>query len=361
MSEPRHLLRSIRRMKWETRRAVTMFVIVAVVFEVINTSYFSTNDAFTVVEGLTTLGLASLAMGLTMLAGEFDLAIPSTAACAGIVAVDLAGHGIVVAILAACGVGLGIGLVQGVLIWWLRINSLVLTIGSQIALGGLATLISHNKTVVASNLSLSIDIQQRWWLFSPGSLLAIAAFFIVGGLLAYTHLGREIRAVGGARGEAIGSGIELWRPIITVFAISGLLSGLLGALSTIAVGSASATQFSTLLLNAVAGALIGGISLRGGRGTVLGIAIGVFVLEILSSGLTLIGAAFYVDELATGALLLLVIASDIARGALTLGGLRGLMVIGGRGPGGGATLGTLGGQAEPAPFAGSIDEPPPSR
>ena len=333
-------------------------MVVAVVFQVLNTSFFSTNDAYTVVEGLTSLGLASLAMGTCMLAGEFDLAIPSTAACAGIVAVDLSGHGMFVAIAAACGVGLVVGLLQGYLIWLLRINSLVFTIGTQIALIGVATLISHTQTVVASNFGLAVTIQERYFVFSPGSLIAIAAFLIVGLTLAYTHLGREIRAVGGGRAEATGSGIELWRPIIAVFVVSGVLSGLLGALSTLAVGSASATQFSTLLLNAVAGALIGGISLRGGRGTIVGIVIGVFVLQVLSSGLTLVGAAYYVDELATGALLLLVIASDIARGALSAGSLTSLFVWSGRGPSGGVAVGVSTGQADPPAFAGTADDPP---
>jgi ribose transport system permease protein len=314
--------RVAKRVDWETRRALLMLILVAVVFEAWNSAFFSVNDAYVVVLGLGSLGLASLAMGVTMLAGEFDLAIPSNAALAGIVAVDVSKDGLVVALLVVCAIGLVVGLVQGYLIWLLRINSLMLTIGSQIALLGLATLISHTQTVVASNIGLAVALQRRYFIFSPEALIAIAAFVLVGLMFSYTQLGREIRAAGGGRTEAIGSGVALWRPIVTVFVISGVLSGLLGGLSTLAVGSASATQFSTLLLNAVAGALIGGVSLRGGRGTVTGIILGVFVLGALSSGLTLVGAAYYVDEFAIGALLLFVIGSDIRRGRVGVAGVR---------------------------------------
>lgn len=340
MTKPTWRLGAAKRVGWETRRALAMLIVVALVFEVWNTAFFSVNDAYTVVLGLGSLGLASLAMGVTMLAGEFDLAIPSTAALAGIVAVDLSNDGLVVALLVGCAIGLVVGLVQGYLIWLLRINSLMFTIGSQIALLGLATLISHTQTVVASNIGLALTLQRRYFIFSPESLIAIAAFVLVGLMFSYTQLGREIRAVGGGRTETVGSGVALWRPIVTVFAISGVLSGLLGGLSTLAVGSASATQFSTLLLNAVAGALIGGVSLRGGRGTVTGIMLGVFVLGVLSSGLTLVGAAYYADEFAIGALLVVVIVSDIRRGRVGLAAMRAKLAARARAPRGRGTVTT---------------------
>ena len=252
------------RISWETRRAGVIFVVVVVSFEIWNHSFISVSTAFTVLQGLTFLGLASLAMGLTMITGEFDLAIPSTAACAAIIAVDLSNEGVWVSVLAACAFGIIVGLLQGYLIWLLRINSLVFTIGTQIVLLGLATLISHTQTVVASNLSLALSIQHHYYVLSPVSIVGILAFLFVGLGLTYTQAGLDIRAAGGGRAEAIGSGIQLWRPIILVFLVSGIFSGLLGALSALSVGSASATMFSDLLLNAVAGALIGGISLRGG-------------------------------------------------------------------------------------------------
>ena len=136
-------------------------------------------------------------------------------------------------------------------------------------------------------------------------------FVLLGLFLTRTRFGREIYAVGGGRVEAAGAGIRSTRPLVIAFAISGCLAGLAGALSAIKSGSAQPVGFENLLLPAVTAALIGGVSLFGGVGTVIGIALGAFTLRCVISVLYLEGSQFYVENLATGLLLLVVLAIEM--------------------------------------------------
>ena len=138
-------------------------------------------------------------------------------------------------------------------------------------------------------------------------------FLAVGAFLAYSRYGREIYAVGGGRSEAVAAGVPLWRPIVVAFTLSGFLAGLTGAVVSLKIGSASpAIGFQDLLLPSVTAALIGGVSLLGGRGNALGIFVGVLTIRFISSGLSLQGLPFYVESLAIGAVLLAVIVLDLS-------------------------------------------------
>jgi ribose transport system permease protein len=252
-------------------------------------------------------------VAITIIAGEFDLSIPTVALCAGVIAVLLSGQGLLVAVIVATGAATAFGFAQGVAISWLRINSIVFTVGTFIALQGVAFILTGGGTVTITDFSLAKTLSQRIEIVSPSSVAVILVFVLVGMLLAYTRYGRELYAVGGGRGEAVAAGISLWRPIVVAFTLSGLLAGLTGAMVSLKVGSASpALSFQDLLLPSVTAALVGGVSLLGGRGGVIGVFVGVLIIRFISGGLSLRGAPYYVESLALGALLLVVIVIDLA-------------------------------------------------
>ena len=264
-------------------------------------------------EGFTNIGLAALAVAITIIAGEFDLSIPTMALVAGVIAVLLSGQGLLVAIVVATVAATVFGFAQGVAISWLRINSIVFTVGTFIALQGVAFILADGRTVAISDFSIAQTLSQRIEIVSPSSIFVIIVFALVGGFLAYTRYGRELYAVGGGRSEAVAAGVPLWRPIVVAFTLSGLLAGLTGAIVSLKIGSASpAIGFQDLLLPSVTAALVGGVSLLGGRGGAIGVFVGVIIIRLISGGLSLRGLPFYVESLALGALLLVVIVIDLA-------------------------------------------------
>jgi ribose/xylose/arabinose/galactoside ABC-type transport system permease subunit len=308
-------MRAAQRVEAMTWARIALCLVVFAFFTVRDDRFFTTNNVFTIFEGFAFLGLAALAVGVTIIAGEFDLSVGSAAAVAGIVAASIVEDiGLVPAVLVTSAIGAAYGAAQGYLVHRLRIQSLVFTLGTLIALRGVAFMISGENTVVIADLSIANSVRRQLWIFSPFSLVTIAVFVTIGLFLRYTRDGREIYGIGGGRQEAAAAGVAVVRPLVLAFALSGSIAALTGALTSIKSASAGPAAFEELLLPAVTAALIGGVSLFGGKGSVLGIAIGALTLRFLISGLSLEGAPFYVLTLATGVVLIVVVVLELVIG-----------------------------------------------
>lgn len=312
MTGARRLAARVEPMAWAR---LALFAAVFVVFAVLYPRFASANNIFTIFEGFAWLGLGALAVGVTIIAGELDLSVGSVAAVSGIIAVFLVEDiGLVPAVLASTLAGLVFGAAQGYLVHRLKVHSLVLTLGSLIALRGLAFMISGENTVAMENLDIAFAVRTQLGIFSPFSLVTILVFALAGFFLVYTRFGREIFAVGGGRNEAAAAGVPLVRPLVLTFALSGSIAALAGAMTSIKSGSAGPAAFETLLLPAATAALIGGVSLLGGKGSVAGIAVGALTLRCISSGLSLGGLPFYVLTLAIGVVLITVVVLELLVG-----------------------------------------------
>jgi ribose transport system permease protein len=291
-------------------RAVVLAVVVWTGFAIFQPGFATVNNTYSIVQGLTFVGLAAVAFGTTMIAGELDLAVPATATVAGVIALQHTDT-VWTALLVGALVGLVIGTLQGVLVLVIGLHSVVLTLGTAAALIGVALELTNTSTVVSKNLETADAIQHQLFIFSPGSIIAIVLMAVIGLVLGRTMLGTEIRGIGGGRTEAIAAGVPLWRPLTATFVISGTLSGVLGVLVSLGVGSVSATSFDNLLLPAVTAALVGGVALQGGRGTVFGIGVGALTLRFVNSGMSLAGRPFFEVSLAIAVLLLVVVIIDL--------------------------------------------------
>lgn len=277
---------------------------------IVSSTFRSASSVFAVLEGFAFLGLVALGISFTMIAGEFDLSVGSMAALAGVVAIQTSFLGLVPAILIATAAGVGLGALQGFLIYRLRINSFIFTIGTLILLRGLAYVLSGDKPVVLTDFTLSDPMLVRWLFLSPSSVVAIALFVVAGLFLAYTRPGRELYAIGGARSEAVMSGVSLKKNLTSAFGISGGLAALAGAMACMRGGSATPEGFYELLLMAAAAALIGGISLYGGRGTIVNVILGVGIASVLAAGMAALAAPSYLRDFLLGLLLLVMMSVD---------------------------------------------------
>ena len=290
-------------------RAAFMAVIY-LVFALQLPTYHTSSGVAALLDGAVLIGIVSVGVGVTMIAGEFDLSVGSLAALTGVIALEIISIGVLPALLVGVLFAAAVGAVQGLLIGVLGINSLVFTIGTLIGLRGLAMVVAHEQTITMPIEQLpDVDILTQHFLgvFSPISVGMIVVFVAVGLFLKYTRWGREIYAIGGGRNEARAAGVPLLRPMMIAFTLSGALGGLGGALLSIRLGSATPLGFDSLLLSAATTCLMGGIALEGGIGNVIGIAIGLFTLRFLVTGMAALGAPYYVQNLAVGALLILVV------------------------------------------------------
>ena len=274
-----------------------------------NELFATHRTTFAIMERFAVLGLVGLALTLCIIAGEIDLSIGSNAALAAVIAVRFTDSlGAVTALIIAVTISMLIGVVQGYFIAYLRIRAIVLTVGTLMLLRGVALFAAEEKTVMLTDFTVPDFITTKMLgYFSPASILVIIMFVAVGLFMSFTRYGREIYAIGGARKEALAAGISLKRPMIIVFAISGFCAGLGGVIIGLRSGTAQALGLQYLLLAGTVAAFIGGVSILGGKGGVIGAAIGTLTVNFLNTGLVFNVTPAFMVQLYLGVLLMVVI------------------------------------------------------
>ena len=301
------IIATARRTTGDYARPLVLLLLTIVVMGSAVGSFRGESAVYAVLEQFAVLGLLALGVSVTVIAAELDLSIVATAALSAIVGAHFSDRGAAMMIVAAVAAGVMIGGAQGYLIGRLRINSIMFTIGTSILLGGLAYVVADNKPVLLADFTISDPFLLRYGVLSLSSIVALGAFVVIGVYYGLSRLGRHVYAIGGGRHEAEAAGIRTSRVMAFTFAVSGSCAALAGVLASLRNGSATPGSFSQLLLPAVAACLIGGIGLQGGRGTVVHVMLGVAVLGTISAGLASNGSPESVNQLAQGALLLVLL------------------------------------------------------
>jgi ribose transport system permease protein len=268
-------------------------------------------DVYNALQGFAQLGLLALAIGITMIAGEFDLSVVGTYALGGMLAVEFGQTSPVLGVLVAMAGGAAVGIAQGGLIAWLRIPSMPVTLATYIALLGLTYAMSGglSKTYPNGDATLWVD-QTVAGVFSPRSLLTLAAFVAAALLLGFTRLGRELRAIGGDRRASRVAGVGVERRLVGIFTASGTLAALGGALLSYSFASANPDPGLQPLILAAVAALLGGVSLAGGRGTPTGLLAGTLSVALLAQIVAVTAIPDYSTQLLYAALLAVIVAVE---------------------------------------------------
>ncbi|MCW2840529.1 MAG: transporter permease [Aeromicrobium sp.] len=269
-----------------------------------------TYDLFNLFEAFAQIGLVTLGFGLLMMAGEFDLSIVGVYALSGVIAVKVGQDDPLLGVAVALGICVAFGALQGLLISWFQIASMPVTVGTYIALLGLTRVIGDNQASVPFD-----DIDATLWiqepvatLFSPRSLIVLGVFAVVALLCSATKWGREVRALGGDRKASRTAGVPVNRRLVALFAASSLLGAIAGVLSAFSAGAAITDPGSATLSLGVAGALIGGVALAGGRGSVPGILAGAMSIVLLGQIFFTAGVEEFYSDLVFGLVLLVIVA-----------------------------------------------------
>ncbi len=295
---------------WSNRTArpyLLLALTVAVFASMGGGTVLSLSTAHSVLQHFATLGPVALGLGLTILARNFDLSVAGVVGLAGCVAVLLGGSSPVLGVLAAVAVGAAFGLVQGTIITRLNLSSIGVTLGGLLTATGIAYVVTGNQEVRLDQPGIPALLDGP--ILGPMSvrfLVAVALFAVSAIIVGRTRAGRDLLAAGSDPKAALVAGVPVATVVITAFMLAGMCSALGGALLSYSLAAASPLPLSNTLVPAAAAAIIGGVSLRGGRGNPIGIAGGVLVLSALQSGLTALGVEPFVQDIVTGAVLLLV-------------------------------------------------------
>ncbi len=288
-------------------RALALLIIVVIVTAIMEPIAFT---AYEVTLGrIALIGLVALGLTAVILMGELDLAVASTLAVAGVVMASI--DNLALGILTALVVGLVIGAVNAFFVVVVGINSFIATLGMLFFLRGAAFVLSGEEPVRLSDIDAGIAFGKPLiGDLTPRMLLFILAFLALHIFVTRVRAGREFYAVGGNRQAAYDAGIPVRRRIFTGFMISGFVAALAGIINTLERTAADPTAGSTVLLASFAAAIIGGVLLTGGRGSVFGTLLGAASLGILQVALTLSGVQVDVQNIVIGSVLFIAVITD---------------------------------------------------
>jgi ribose transport system permease protein len=301
------------------RKRVVSLVILELIFVAgvgaYNSDFLRFENFRVIFDNMALDAIAMVGTVFLLAAGRFDLSIDGVANLSGILAgLSLTNWGVppVVAVLIGLGTGLTVGLINGVLIERYDFNPLITTLGTWWATLGIALGVTQGYTPYNFPQGFN-NIGQATF----GSLLievwyAVAIMAVGGVILKFTRFGYHVYATGGDRDASRLNGVRVVGIGILLYAVSGTLSGLVGTVFAARLASAPATAFSGLALNVIAGAVIGGASLSGGRGSVIGGLLGLLLLNMLDNAAIYVGISPYWEQLISGSVLLIAVGADVA-------------------------------------------------
>jgi ribose transport system permease protein len=280
-------------------------LLVAMVFAAPN--FYSTGNIETVLGDTAILGIVAAGMTVLIMAGAFDLSVTSIMGLAPIVAVSVAGDGSGLSLLLlSILTGVGLGAVNGLIVTRGRVAPFVATLGTLFVFGSVADIISKGNALIVTNSTvLKLGTGSIGQLLPYSFLIMLVVFGMCHILLRRLHLGRWVRSAGSNLRAAHVGGIDVRWVFFALFVISGALTGLAGILLSGYLASADATQAPNYNLAAIAVVVVGGTSLRGGEGTLVGTALAAWLFAVVGNGLVLVGVNSYWQYVATGIIVIL--------------------------------------------------------
>ncbi len=298
-----------------------VLIISVLAFGLANHRFLGPGALTVVLQQVTVTGFVALAQTIVILTAGIDLSVGEIVVLSSLVMGNLAVSGGVnawVAIVIGIFVGLVMGAFNGFLVAKIKLPPFIVTLGTLSIFSALKLAYSHsesirNEDIVAKAPEL-LFFGQKWALYGAtvtyGMIMLVIAAFGVWYLLNRTPWGRHVHAMGDDPDAAMLSGIAVDRTLISVYALAGLICGFTGWIAAGRVGTITPIGFETVNLDSITGVVIGGTSLFGGRGSVVGSVLGSIIVGVFVTGLSLAGVDSYWQTFATGCLVIIAVALD---------------------------------------------------
>jgi ribose transport system permease protein len=278
--------------------------------------YLSIRNFRIVVAQTVIVALGAIGMTMIIVSGGIDLSVGSVIALTGVVtAISIRdGASPLVAVVYAVLAGGLLGVFNGLLITRLRVIPFIATLGTLGMARGVAKWIAGQQTVNApptwvNELAVTFP-QPEWLVVAPGVWLTVALAVLVSLVLRYTVFGRRVFAIGSNEAAARACGISVDRLKIWIYGLAGLLFGLSGVMQMSRLRQGDPTVAIGTELDVIAAVVIGGGSLSGGVGTILGSMIGATIMAVLRNGSQQMGWPNYIQEIIIGAIIVIAVAVD---------------------------------------------------
>ncbi len=284
------------------------YIIIILFFSISTDNFFSKSNLLNVLDNISVLGFVSIGQIFALIVGGFDLSVGGVVPLAAVLYVTLSnlGYSTFFAMFIVLLVGGAVGLVNGFFVTKLKINPLITTLGTlsitaglaKLASGGLTTIMENPEAAMLAKKISGIPIHVVVLL-----IISVLSYFI----LRYTTFGRSIYAIGGNQEASRLAGLRVNLNINIVFVLCGTLAAFAGIVLASQLMAGSGTMGAETHLKSITAAVLGGASLAGGQGGIVGTMIGVLILGTLTNGMAIMQIQAFYQEIVTGIVLLLAI------------------------------------------------------
>lgn len=294
---------------------VIALIILMAVITIINSNFLTANNLLNLLLQVTSNALIAFGMTFVILTGGIDLSVGSILALSSALTAGLLGSGmpVTLAILISLILGCILGMMNGLLISYGKLAPFIVTLATMTIFRG-ATLVYTNGNPITKGLSDTFLFQflgQGYIVGIPFPVIIMFIVFIVLYVLLHkTAFGKSVYAIGGNEKAAYISGVKLDKVKIIIYSISGIMASISGLIITSRLSSAQPTAGASYEMDAIAAVVLGGTSLSGGKGRILGTLIGALIIGVLNNGLNIIGVSAFWQQVVKGVVILIAVLID---------------------------------------------------
>lgn len=297
-------------------RELTLIVLIALIILVmanINPYFFSLSNFRAVAVGMTPTAIIVIGMAILLVSGGFDLSVGSVMALSSTVVAMLLLTGMPIFSAVLCGLLMGgvIGIANGVLVTSFGINPLIATLGTMSIARGIALVLTEGFSVSSLPSSFAWIGKASFSGFPVIVIITIVLVLLFDLAVRHTRFFRQVYFIGANEKAAMLSGIHVNRVRIILYALTGVLAALAGVLLASRLMSGTPTAGNGIELQVLAAAVIGGASLRGGEGTILGAFLGVVFVALINNSMTMLAVSIYWQMIVIGSVLIIAVALDM--------------------------------------------------
>lgn len=300
--------------KQETGIFLVLVVLIGI-FLIASKTFGTPTNLLNVIRQIAFNGILAMGMTMVIVNGDIDLSIGSIYYMSAAFSAYFMTLGVPIWVCVILGLSLGVfaGYINGALVSYVGLPAFIATLGMMNVYRGAALMLTNGFTVEMTSMHIKDPGLESFKWIASGKLFGVipmmAIIFVIVAVIAYfifhrTIFGFRCRAVGGNRGAAEAAGINTKTVRIAAFTIMGFLSGMAGILMSAFLNNVQANIGSGMEMNAIAACIIGGTSIAGGKGSIIGAAIGCLILGVLSNGLVLIGVTTYLQVLVSGVVII---------------------------------------------------------
>lgn len=291
-------------------------VAILIVFQCLNKNYLTRNNIINILLSMSISGLVAVGETYLAVAGHMDMSCGAVAAFSGVLVSKLMmefGFAPFAAVPVVLVAGACVGLINAFLVNWLRFNHFIATLATKSIFRGMAYLICNGKSIYINNESFTKLGTGRFLGVPIPVYIFIVVIFIFGFILSSTRFGRSIYMIGGNATAARLAGLNQKKVKSIIFALTSMLSALGGVILAARINSGQPSSSATLEFDAITGAVLGGVALSGGIGTMGGCLIGLLIMNAFNNGLSVMNVQTFWQDVSKGLLLVAALTLDYVR------------------------------------------------